>query len=703
MSESLLDEVCILQGTESRSSLSFGNTLPIVSLPWGMHHWSLQTHTGRWLFDPNEPKVQGMRLTHQPNPWIGDYAALCVMPQTGPVTLDPLARASSYRIQESIFRPDECSVYLTRYRCHMRLTPTFHGGVIRCEFDNETLPRMIVEAVPLDSPGTMEASQTGSHVVQGRINNHSGGVPDRFAMYFIADFDKPIERFVQTDHTFYVEFSQGTRRVELRLAGSFIGYEQARITLEKELIGRSWEGIRALARTAWLEHLERFEIDGCTAHQRKTFYSCLYRTLLFPRGFSEIDAHGQEVHYSPYDGGVHPGPMYTDTGFGDSHRTVFPWLNWLFPQVASRMIQALLNGYREGGWLAEWASPGYRACVNGTHSNVVLADAIIKEIPGFDRELALQAMIKNATHEGAADRRYGRQGVAIMDQLGYLPSDAGFCHPASATLDYAYNDWCISQVAGVLGQEEIFQTFLERSKRWRNVFDPGVGFIRGRLTDGSWVQPFNPVAWGGPYVKGSAWQCTWAVPHDLAGLIQFMGGSDGLVQKIDTLLDTPPVFDTGSYPSEVHEMTEMSRVDFGQYVHCNPYMHHVLWLYALAGAPEKCHRNVHRVLNELYSFSSRGFAGDENNGGVSAWFLLASFGIYPFCPGSPSYTLGLPWLPRIVIRKPDGSDLMINTDRRLLGSPGTRVVRRIDGQLYRLPTIAHEVLENCARIDVVPA
>lgn len=703
MSESLLDEVHILQGTESRASLSFGNTLPIVSLPWGMHHWSVQTHPGRWIFDPNEPKVQGMRLTHQPSPWMGDYAALCILPQTGPVHLDPETRASSYRIHESTFRPDECSIYLTRYRCHMRLTPTLHGGVIRCEFDDETIPRIIVEAPRLAHPGALEAYQTGSHVVQGSINNHSGGVLDRFAMYFIADFDKPIERFTQTGNIVYLEFAHGTRRVELRLAGSFISYEQARITLGRELIGRSWEGIRALARTAWLEHLERFQIDDCTSSQRKTFYSCLYRTLLFPRCFSETDEKGHEVHYSPYDGHVHSGPMYTDTGFWDSYRTVFPWLNWLFPQVSSRMMQGLLNSYCEGGWLAEWASPGYRACMIGTHSDAVIADAIVKDIPGFDRDLALQAMLQHATHEGADDRRYGRQGINVMDRLGYLPEDAGFCHAASATLDYAYDDWCIAQVAGILGQEEIFQTFLERSKRWRHLFDPRVGFIRGRLTDGSWVEPFNPIAWGGPYVEGAAWQSTWAVPHDLAGLIQAMGGSDGLVQKIDTMLSTPPDFDTGGYPSEVHEMTEMARVEFGQYAHCNQPVHHVLWLYALAGAPEKCHRSVHRVLNELYSFGPRGFAGDEDNGQMSAWFLFAAMGLYPSCPGSPSYTLGLPWFPRIVIRKPDGSDLMINTDRRLIGSPGTRVVRRIDGQWHRLPTIAHEILKSCVRIDVVPA
>ncbi len=703
MSESLLDHVCILQGTDSRKSLSYGNTLPIVAMPWGMHHWSLQTDPGRWLFSAGEPHLQGIRLTHQPSPWIGDYAALCVMPQTGPLELDPERRASSYRINAATLRPDECSVRLLRYRCTMQLAPSQRGGVVRCEFDDNTTPRLIIEGVKLKNPGTFEATHAGSHVVHGRVSNHTGVVLDNFGMHFVADFDKRIERFEKIDNAFYVEFAPGTKRVEIRLAGSFISLDQARITIGRELIGRSWEGVRALARTAWLEHLERFEIDGCTVDQRRTFYTCLYRTLLFPRSLGEIDDSGNEIHYSPYDGQVHAGPMFTDTGFWDTYRTLFPWLNWLFPEVASRMIAGLINAFRQGGWLPQWASPGYRRCMIGTHSDSVIADAVVKGIGGFDPDEALSAMLHHARHDPGTDRRFGRQGLKLIDQLGYLPEGEGFDYATSATLDYAYDDWCIAQVAAALGKDEIVETFLERSKRWRLLFDPDVRFIRGRLKDGSWVTPFNPCAWGGPYVEGSAWQCSWAVPHDVSGLIHAFGGSEGLIAKLDAMLTAPPHFDSGGYPNEVHEMTEMALVDFGQYAHSNQPVHNVLWLYALAGAPEKCQRAVHRVLNELYSHTPRGLAGDEDNGEMCAWFMFAAMGLYPSCPGSPSYTLGLPWLPRFVIRKPDGSDLMINTDRRLLGSPGSRVTRRIDGQPHRVATIAHEILTSCSRIEIVPA
>lgn len=703
MSESLLEEINILQGTDSRKSMSCGNTLPIVAMPWGTHHWSLQTDTGPWLFHASEPHLQGIRLTHQPSPWIGDYASLCIMPQVGELRLEPAHRASSYRIDEAILRPDECTVRLLRYRCTLSLAPSMRGGVMRFEFEEGAVPRIIIQATPTKFPGAFDATQSGSHVIDGVVSNHSGGVPDNFAMHFVADFDRRIASFEKLDRAFYVEFAPGTRRVELRLCGSFVSLEQARITIQRELRGRSWEGVRALARTAWLEHLERISIDGCTRQQRRTFYTCFYRTLLFPRQLSEIDADGNEIHYSPYDGQIHTGPMYTDTGFWDTYRTLFPWLNWMFPQGASRMMAGLMNAVKQGGWLPEWASPGYRGCMIGTHSDAVIADAVVKGISGFDYETALLAMIKHATQEGASDRRYGRQGVDVLESLGYLPDDRTFAHSASATLDYAYDDWCIAQVAGAIGRDEVAEEFLDRSRRWRNLFDPSVGFIRGRLTDGQWQTPFNPIAWGGAYVEGAAWQSTWAVPHDVPGLIGALGGSDGMVAKLDLMLASPPTFDLGSYQHEIHEQTEMALVNFGQYAHCNQPVHNALWLYALAGAPEKGQRAIHRVLNELYSHTPRGLPGDEDNGQMCAWFMFAAIGLYPSCPGSASYTLGLPWLPRITLRKPDGGDLMINTDQRLLTSPGTRVTRRIDGQPHRVPTIAHELLTQASRIEILSA
>lgn len=698
VSEDLLEHVCILQGTDSRHSLSYGNTLPLVAHPWGMHHWTLQTDTGNWLFNAGEPLIQGIRLTHQPSPWIGDYAALCIMPQLGPLQLGVRERASSYRVNDSTLRPDHLSVRLLRYRCQTSLAPSMRGAVIRFEFETDQVPRVIIEA----PAGRFDARQSGTHVIDGFTTGNSGGVPDNFAMHYIADFDKPIAKFERVDNSFYVEFARGTQRVELRLAGSFISVHQARVTVNSELIGRSFEGIRALARTTWLAHLERFRLDGCTPEQRRTFYSCLYRTLLFPRTFSEIDDAGNELHYSPYDGKVHAGPMYTDTGFWDTHRTLFPWLNWMFPETSGRMVSAFLNAYRQGGWLPQWMSPGYRACMVGTHSDAVLADAVIKNVGGFDAKLALEAMLKHATQECDSAKGHGRAGVRAIDELSYLPADE-FHQSVSTTLDYAYDDWCIAQVAAAVGQVDLADRFIGRSARWRALFDAVSGFMRGRRRDGSWVEPFSQYTWGGPYVEGGPWQSSWAVPHDAIGLMRVLGGPEATIAKLDAMLSAPPGFDVGTYPFEIHEMTEMALADFGQYAHSNQPVHNVLWLYPLAGAPEKNQRAVHRVLNELYNAGPRGFPGDEDNGEMSAWFIFAALGLYPSCPGSAIYTLGLPWVPRITLEKPDGQLLSINTDQRLLSSTGTRVIRRIDGQLHRAVTLSHEQLTQANRIDVVPA
>lgn len=697
MIEDLLEHVNILQGTDSRHSLSHGNTLPLVAVPWGMHHWSLQTDTSKWLFHSGEPYVQGIRLTHQPSPWIGDYGALCVMPQVGPLQLGVRERASSYKVADSTLRPDRLNIRLLRYRCDMSLAPSMRGAVIRFEFEPDQTPRVIIEA----PAGRFEAGQSGTHVVDGFTTGNSGGVPDNFAMYFIADFDKPIALFERVGNCFYVEFARGTQRVELRLAGSFISAHQARVTVHSELIGRSFEGIRALARTAWLTHLERFTLEGCTQDQRRTFYSCLYRTLLFPRTFSEIDDQGREIHYSPYDGQVHEGPMYTDTGFWDTYRTLFPWLNWMFPEVSGRMMSGFLSAYRQGGWLPQWMSPGYRSCMVGTHSDAVLTDAIVKNVGGFDRNLALEAMLKHAGSEGDRKLGVGREGVRALDELSYLPADE-FRQSVSTTLDYAYDDWCIAQSAAALGQMDLADKFIGRSVRWRGLFDAVSGFMRGRKRDGSWVEPFSPYTWGGPYIEGGPWQSSWAVPHDAIGLMRMLGGPEATIAKLDAMLNAPPVFDVGSYGFEIHEMTEMALADFGQYAHSNQPVHGVLWLYPLAGAPEKNQRAVHRVLNELYHAGPRGFPGDEDNGEMSAWFVFAALGLYPSCPGSAIYTLGLPWVPRFVIQKPDGQVLTINTDQRLLNSTGTRVIRRIDGQLHRAVTLSHEQLTQANRIDVVP-
>jgi predicted alpha-1,2-mannosidase len=444
--------------------------------------------------------------------------------------------------------------------------------------------------------------------------------------------------------------------VNVRIGTSFVSIDQARLNLKRELGTVPFD--RAVRRTAavWENMLGRAEITTPDMEQKGTFYSCLYRALLFPRTWHEVDAVGRTFHRSPYDGKLHPGVMFADNGFWDTYRTVYPLYAILFPDQLGTILEGWVNGYRESGWLPKWPSPGERGGMIGSHIDAVIADACVKGIPGFDLAKAYEGMRKHAT-EVAGDR-LGRTGLDAYLRKGFVP-EQGNNHGVSCTLDYAYDDFCIAQVAAALGRDDDRRTMLRRAQNYRKLFDPRVGFMRGRTAGGEWVKPFDEFAWGGPYVEGSVWQCGWAVPHDPAGLIKLMGGDKQFVAKLDHMLSQPPRFNVVHYPYEIHEMTEMAAVDFGQYAHSNQPVHHVLYLYAAAGRPDRTQYWVRRVLNELYNSGPAGFAGDEDNGEMSSWYVLSSLGFYPLCPGTTQYVFGSPLFKRVVLHPPSGRDLTI--------------------------------------------
>jgi len=391
--------------------------------------------------------------------------------------------------------------------------------------------------------------------------------------------------------------------------------------------------------------------------QQRTFTSCLYRTQLFPRDFHETGADGELRHFSPYDGKVHSGPLVTDNGFWDTYRTVYPLFSLLSPDRLSTVLEGWLNVYRESGWFPTWASPGHRLCMVGTHADVVIADAVTKGIGGFDVATAYEGIRKHAFEIVEEDTGFGRLGLGDYLALGYVADDRVHHASASRTLDYAYDDFCISQVAKALGQEEDHAQLTKQAGYWRNVFDPRVGMMRGRNADGSWRTPWDAMEWGGPFVEGGTWQHTWAVPHDPAGLIAAMGGPEAFTAKLEKMLTQEPRFRIGSYGTEIHEMTEMACAGFGQYAQSNQPVHHALYLFACAGRPDRNQYWVRRVLAELYSPDR--LPGDEDNGEMSAWYILSALGLYPLCPGHPSYVLGSPLFPAAHLALPGGKTLTV--------------------------------------------
>lgn len=310
--------------------------------------------------------------------------------------------------------------------------------------------------------------------------------------------------------------------------------------------------------------------------------------------------------------------------------------------------------------MPKWSSPGERSMMPGTLIDAVFADAYVKEIREFDAETAYEGLLKHAL-QAASDPHLGRKGFAAYEQYGFLPADQ-FHESVSNTLDYVYGDFCIAQFAKALGKEEEHQLLISRAAHYTKLLDPSTGFMRGKQADGSWTEPFDPEEWGGDYCEGSAWQCSWAVPHDVLGLAEAMGGKEVLLQRLDELMTAEPVFRVGSYGFEIHEMSEMAAVDFGQCAISNQPSFHIPYLFTALGAPERTEYWTSRLARELFSSGVEGLPGDEDNGSLCAWYIFTSLGMYPLCPGVPEYVTGSPLYQRITIQLENGKQIIIEAE-----------------------------------------
>ena len=654
---SLLDFVNPLQGTDSREDFSRGNTLPLLCTPFPMTAWTLQTDEGRWAFRWTDGKIQGIRATHQPSPWMGDHGHFTIMPQRGECLMTAFQRGSSYDRGSLISRPDYLRVRLLRENCVLEATPTERCLKVRIQFNDRGQARLILDC--FHQGGSLELD-TARRILHGASKANYGGVPGNFAMRFALkiNVDAALVRAGEGESVLgALEFEiPADGLVECEIATSYIGDEQAERNLEQEIGAKSFDEVRAEAVAAWEKRLERIQVDSSDATLKKVFYSCFYRTLTFPHKMHEVDAKGETVHYSPYDGRVHPGVLYAGHGFWDTYRTAYPLYSLLFPEDYADFLRGWMNACKEGGWYPRWPSPGYRVCMLSTHVDAVFADAMLKNIGGFDLEEAYEGLRRHAFENLEEDTGFGRPGLAAYLELGYIPADR-YRHSVAATLDNAYCDYCLAQIATRLGRDEDARILTARALSYRHLFDPSVGFMRGKNADGSWLEPFEEFYWGGPYVEGGPWQTSWGVPHDVEGLIALYGGREKFVEKLDKMMITPPHFTVGDYGFEIHEMSEMAVANYGQYAQSNQPVHHVLYLFAAAGAPEKTDHWVREILTGYYSVDH--FPGDEDNGEMSAWFVLSALGIFPLCPGKPEYTLTRPLFERARVHLGSGEILEI--------------------------------------------
>ena len=695
-----------LVGSHSSHGLSTGNTYPAIAVPWGMNFWTPQTGKmgDGWCYTYDADKIRGFKQTHQPSPWMNDYGMFCIMPVVGQSVTDEEERASWFSHKGEVSTPYYYKVYLADYDITTEIAPTSRAAVMRFTYPESDSSWVVVDAY---DRGSWVRVLPEEHKVVGYTTRNSGGVTEDFRNYFVVEFDKPFAHTkvveagqavegmeVQGEHAMAV-VGFATKRgeqVHARVASSFISLEQAERNLA-EVGQASLEEVAAEARSTWNEVLGRIEVrDEKDVDHLRTFYSCLYRSVLFPRSLYELDAEGRPIHYSPYNGKVLPGYLFGDTGFWDTFRALFPLVNLVYPSMGMKMQEGWVNAYKESGFLPEWSSPGHRDCMVGNNSASVVADAWLKGLRGYDIETLWQAVTHGA-HAWLEHTASGRREWQSYDRLGYVAYDK-VRESAARTLEYAFDDWSIYQLGKALGKPESeIAIYAQHAMNYRNVFDPSHNLMRGKKENGEWVEDFNPFKWGDAFTEGNSWHYTWSVFHDPEGLMRLMGGAEVFNRMLDSIFILPPIFDDSYYGGVIHEIREMQVMNMGNYAHGNQPIQHVIYLYDWSGQPWKTQYWVREVMDRLYNAHADGYCGDEDNGQTSAWYVFSALGFYPVCPGSGEYALGTPYFDDMVLHLENGKEVHVTAAQN---STENRYVKSLEmnGKTYGLNYLRHDEMQK---------
>lgn len=695
---SYVDYVNPLVGTLSDFELSSGNTYPVISRPWGMNSWTPQTGKmgDGWQYTYSAKKIRGFKQTHQPSPWINDYGQFSVMPMVGDsVIFDEDKRASWFSHKAEQAKPYSYSVYLADYDTEVEFAPSERAAAFSVKYGEQSTMQtrwLLVDAFD----GGSSLRQLDAYTLVGISRKNSGGVPSNFANYFVVRFTHPItELKTQTtqdkqglSHSMVaVRLKTEERAQTFYVASSFVSEEQALINL-KEVQGQSVKTVAEIGSAEWNKLLGRIAVKG-EKQKSRTFYSNLYRCLLFPRRFYELNQRGDTIHYSPYNGKVERGYMYTDTGVWDTFRALFPLINLVYPEEGAKMQEGMLSAYRESGFFPEWASPGHRDCMVGNNSASVVADAFLKGLGLVDTTELIKGLLKSTENRHPQVKSTGRWGHEYYNKLGYIPCDVDINESAARTLEYAYDDWCIMQVLKRAKADSAqIQLFKKRSLNYHNLYDKSSGWMRGCTKLGDWEKPFSPYKWGGVFTEGNAIHYTWSVFHDVQGLIDLMGGDKAFINKLDTVFTMPPLFDNSYYGFTIHEIREMQIMNMGNYAHGNQPIQHMIYLYNYAGAPHKAQKRIREVMDRFYSDAPDGYCGDEDNGQTSAWYVFSALGFYPVTPAYQEYVIGVPYFKEITLNLPSGKTVIKTTD---VAQTYIKQVER-NGKPYRLNYIRYQDL-----------
>ncbi len=695
-----------LMGTQSKVDLSNGNTYPAIALPWGMNFWTPQTGKmgNGWQYTYDADKIRGFKQTHQPSPWMNDYGQFAIMPVTRHLKVSQDGRASWFSHKAETAKPYYYSVYLADADVTTEITPTERAAQFRFTFPKTDSAFVVIDAF---DRGSYVKVIPGQNKIIGYSTRYARGPLKNFKNYFVIYTDKPFTLAYAIRDTVVVKDSTeiSTKHagavigfktakgevVNLRVASSFISFEQAELNLKREVGNDSFDATKQKAKAVWNKTLSRLTAEGGTIDQERTFYSCLYRMLFFPNKLYEVDANNKIVHWSPYNGQIMPGYMFAGTGFWDTFRALYPFLNLVYPSINKEMQQGLVNDYKESGWLPEWSSPGLANVMIGNNSASVVAEAYLKGLRGYDINTLWEALKHGANNEGPITA-VGRKGVSYYNTLGYVPYDVKINENAARTLEYAYDDFAIYQLGKALNKpKEEIDIYAKHSQNYRNLFDKETGLMRGKNKDGSFEKPFNPFKWGDAFTEGNSWHYTWGVFHDIDGLIGLMGGKKQFVAKLDSVFILPPTFDESYYQEVIHEIREMQIANMGQYAHGNQPIQHMIYLYGYAGEPWKTQYWARETMNRMYKATPDGYCGDEDNGQTSAWYVFSAMGFYPVCPASDQYVLGAPLFKKMTVKLENGKTLTINSPAN---SATNKYVKTMtyNGQAYNHNWLSHQTL-----------
>ena len=704
---------------QSIGAANSGQTFPAVGVPFGMTHWTPQTQASEDKcvapFYAQDDRFQGLRASHW---WSGsctqDYGSATLAATTGALRLAAAARGAPFSRADETATPAYYAVTLRSEGLKLEVTATARAGVVRVTALREAEVTLALGAnrrtrgaiaggrARVDPGGrTLAVSNPVQRIYAG------SGKPAGFSGHVVALVDAPFASFgawrgaavlpgeavAEGEGDAFGAFARVRLRagelLVVRAGTSFTSVEAARRNLDAEVAGRGFDEVRAETERAWEEALSRVRVRGGTLEERRTFYTALYHALLLPRLASDVDGSYPRFGWREGDAPAAERAVgfdyYDDFSLWDTFRAEHPLLVLLQRERVPHLARSLLAKAEQGGWLPNFpAWGGYTSAMIGDHGAAVLADAWAKGARGFDGEAALRALVRNATERpGDADYADGRGRRALADylRLGFIPVEQEVAEAfhrreqVSRTLEYAYDDFAIAALARALGRADVAAEFTRRSRNWRNVLDPATGFVRGRHADGQWVESADPAAEQPWITEGTPWHYTFFVPHDVAGLVEAMGGRERFVERLDRLFAEK------------------------RYWHGNEPSHHIAYLYDYAGAPWRTQEEVRRVMATEYGPGPTGLRGNDDAGQMSAWYVFSALGFYPVCPGQPTYAIGSPLFEEATIDLGGGRRFTV----RARGASRERLYvlsATLDGRPHPRPWLSHEEVARGGVLDL---